>query len=368
MPDARLRELEKWLQTMPQRAIPFHQYMEWALYHPEWGYYANRQKKLGKKGDFFTNAHVGNLLGRMLSRFFLRWRERMGDHGEWTLIEWGAGEGEIALALGDALLEQGVPVDQIHFYLLERSDFHREIQKKRLSDSPIGYRWVEHLSEIPRSPLSFLYSNELVDAFPAHRIKKEGGTLCLSHVTLDGGGHLQEQWLPAADLDQDLRDLGDQLPEGHIAELHLSARGWLQDWVQWMDQGLALTIDYGGGTQELLSRPFGTLRGYKRHRLLDPFKEPPGEMDLTVHVHFDYLRRWGEEAGLQTVFNGTQSEFLIKEGILEEMPPSVPSDPFSPEAKRIRAIQQLTHPQAMGEAFRVLVQAKGIPLSRWDEE
>jgi SAM-dependent MidA family methyltransferase len=55
---------------------------------------------------------------------------------------------------------------------------------------------------------------------------------------------------------------------------------------------------------------------------------------------------------------------LLKYGILDFLPHSAPRDPFSPEAKRTRVIKQLIHPQAMGEVFRVLLQAKGLPIQK----
>lgn len=338
--------------------------MDWALYDKKWGYYTSQQKKLGKKGDFFTSAQVGNLLGRIIARFYLRNFQHVGNSDSRTIIEWGAGEGEIAYAVGETLLQQGVNSDQIHFYLLEKSGYHRGIQQEKLAQLPIRFHWVETLQDIPSTSFSFLYSNELVDAFPVHRIKKEEGILYLSHVTLDEYGCLRERWLPYDEWDEDLLKLGKQVPEGHVAELHLSARNWIREWARWMNDGIVLTIDYGGHSSELLTRRSGTLRGFRKHRLIDPFAHPPMEMDLTAHVHFDYLMYWGEQAGIKTIFYGTQSEFLLQEGILEEMPKAASMDPFSPEARRIRMIQQLIHPQAMGDVFHVLVQSKGDLLGK----
>lgn len=361
--DERVMELKKWLQQTSQYAVPFHKYMEWALYDERWGYYSSDRKKLGKHGDFFTSAQVGNLMGRVIARFLLRLFQKVkSQSNDWTIIEWGAGEGEMAYAVAETLLQRGIEPESIHFYLIEKSHYHRKVQQERLAQLPISFKWVDCLQDIPTTSFSFLYCNELVDAFPVHRIKKEEGNLYLSHVTLDEYGYLRECWLPQEKWDEDLFKLGAQLPEGHIAELQLAARAWINEWAKWMNNGFVLTIDYGGHSKELLMRPFGTLRGFKNHQVLEPFDNVPIKMDLTAHVHFNYLMEWGEKAGVQTLFYKTQSEFLLDEGILEEMPKSPPTDPFSPEARRIRMIQQLIHPQAMGEVFHVLVQQKGMTM------
>ena len=46
--------------------ISFCRFMHQALYHPEFGYYASDRKRIGRKGDFYTNVSVGPLFGQIL--------------------------------------------------------------------------------------------------------------------------------------------------------------------------------------------------------------------------------------------------------------------------------------------------------------
>jgi SAM-dependent MidA family methyltransferase len=146
-----------------------------------------------------------------------------------------------------------------------------------------------------------------------------------------------------------------------MAEVAVAARQWIGEVAAWMERGILLTIDYGGETGELLMRSHGTLRAYREHRLLTDLYQMPGEMDLTAHVDFTSLRHWGESLHMRTLAYLTQADFLLRAGVLDLLPSKPVPDPFSPEAKRRRAITQLIHPQGMGESFRVLLQAKGMP-------
>lgn len=343
------------------KKIPFSRYMELALYHPNWGYYNRERPKLGREGDFFTNAHVGDIYGRVLSRFFLKKRETVETTGNWAVVEMGAGDGRLAEQVAQGLLEAGQDPAQIHFYLVEISPYHRRLQQERLARLPVPFFPVDHIGQIPPYAFSIVYSNELVDAFPVHRIKKERGQLFEAYVAWDPDlQKLTEEWIPVTnpEIRAYLSRLSIRLQEGQQMEVNLSALEWLQKVASWMKKGYLLTIDYGGRMAELLERRHGTLRSYQNHQLSSDWYGRPGEMDMTSHVNFEALEIWGKDFGLSTLSYQTQSHFLLEAGILEFLPRELPVDPFTPGAKRKRAIQQLIFPQAMGEAFQVLLQAK----------
>ncbi|MBA4601186.1 class I SAM-dependent methyltransferase [Thermoactinomyces mirandus] len=366
-----LREELIWkIKSTPNRAISFRQYMEIALYHPRWGYYQKETDKLGKSGDFFTNAHVGRLFGQVLSRFFGNWLDEYGSLTDWTIVEMGAGDGRIAEQFGQGLVEMGISPDKVSFYLVETSPYHQRLQKERLFASPVNYQLVHRLSDVPASPFSFIYSNELVDAFPVHRIKKEQGKLLEAYVTLsESKPYLRETWLPLPEDKWNRGKLGQwlmQLNEGSEMALCLAARDWLREIADWMEQGVLLTIDYGGLQEQLLQKQ-RTIRGFRGHQVCDEFYDTPGGMDLTYDVNFTHLIEWGLEAGLAPCQFLSQFQFLMNAGILNFLPAEPVRDPFGKEAKRIRAIKQLIHPETMGEVFRVLVQTKNLPLTKMNE-
>jgi SAM-dependent MidA family methyltransferase len=348
------------------QAIPFARYMELALYHPTWGYYQQASPKLGKEGDFFTNAHVGSIYGRVLAQYVGKWVQEIGKSSAWTVVELGAGEGRLLESLIVGLLEQGLDLSRFYFYMVEISAYHRHLQQQRLAHLPVCWRCVHEIEEIPASPYSFVYSNEWIDALPVHRIKREGERLRESYVAQDrASDQLVEQWrtLSTEEIEDVLVELGYSLQEGQIVEVNLHAKKGLQKLAAWMKSGFILTIDYGGKTADLLQRWEGTLRGYRQHQQVIPLLAHPGQIDLTSHVNFEALMRWGETEGLQSHFYQTQSQFLLQAGILDLYPLQTGSDPFSQEVRQQRAIQQLIHPQAMGEAFQVLLQGRGVEMS-----
>jgi SAM-dependent MidA family methyltransferase len=252
------------------------------------------------------------------------------------------------------------------FYLVETSPYHRQMQKQRLAPLAVQIEWKENLPELPRFPYSIIYSNELIDAFPVHRIKRTGKFLYEGYVTIAKDAlSFIEKWGPLSTplLGEMIEYLQVHLYEEHVMELNLAAYKWIHEVAQWMDKGFLLTIDYGARSKELLLRKNGTLRCYQNHQLIDNPYHMPGELDLTSHVNFEFLEKWGEECGLKPVTYQTQSRFLLEWGILDLIPKQPVCHPFSPEAKQGRAIQQLIHPYGMGEVFQVLLQAKGLEYS-----
>ena len=93
--------------------IPFQEFMEAALYHPEFGYYRRLRDPFGIHGDFYTAEQLQPVFGIVIADQIRRLRDRMGAPEDFTVVELGAGRGEMAEALGEFSY---VPVD------LERAD------------------------------------------------------------------------------------------------------------------------------------------------------------------------------------------------------------------------------------------------------
>ena len=59
-------------QSLAKKSDPrlrFDQFMEKALYDPDWGYYSgdSARRQIGRQGDFFTSVSVGDVFGTILS-------------------------------------------------------------------------------------------------------------------------------------------------------------------------------------------------------------------------------------------------------------------------------------------------------------
>ena len=143
---------------------------------------------------------------------------------------------------------------------------------------------------------------------------------------------------------------------GYTIEISPAAENWWREAAGVLAHGKLLAIDYGLTAGEIFSpaRTGGTLRAYFRHHATDDLLANPGEQDLTAHVNFSAIQKTGEDAGLVTEFFGSQAKFLVEIMAAAEKNSSLGT--WTPG--RTRQFQTLTHPEHLGRAFRVLVQAR----------
>jgi SAM-dependent MidA family methyltransferase len=129
-----------------------------------------------------------------------------------------------------------------------------------------------------------------------------------------------------------------------------------------LTKGLVVTADYGYTKEDWKhpSRIKGSLRGYYQHQMIDDVLQHPGEMDITTHIHFDWLIQKGEQAELVFHSKLRQDAFLLKAGILKELENHYDPNPFSEVSKRNRAIRSLIMPSGISSFFHLIIQQKGI--------
>lgn len=339
-----LEEVKAEIFKSPTKAISFHRWMELCLYHPRWGYYCQEKHRFGATGDFFTNAQVGDLFGRMLGQFFSHTliQEKMKER--WALIEIGAGDGQLMNTIISFFRTQGIR--NVDFFIVEKG--------KRKDHVDPSIQWVDRIEQVPTYPFAILYCNEWFDALPVYRIQKKEGVICEIFITWDEENHcFQEQCRPLSHsvLLPFVKQVEDRMEEGQSFEVPLDAQKRLQEIASWLRNGYLVTIDYGGEIEELLMRRKGTVRYFQKHRLIENTDLLlPGEVDITANVNFTWLREWGEELGLKTVFYGTQTQFFLQEDLL----------PLVKKDEERNQLKQLIHPDGMGEVFRVLIQKKAV--------
>jgi SAM-dependent MidA family methyltransferase len=348
-------------------AIPFARFMELALYCPETGYYERNQDNVGRRGDFITSVSTGSLFGELLAFQFAEWlQESLISNFKFQIIEAGAHDGKLAADILNWLQTHRLELfSEIEYVIIEPSPRRHAWQRETLKHFP-NVRWhpnFENLKlETQNSKLhGVLFSNELLDAFPVHRLGWDAKARQWFEwgVTLAGK---EFSWtnIPPANLPSSIFHLPSSLlsvlPDGYSLEFSPAAENWWREAAGTLARGRLLTIDYGFGFDEQFSpvRLNGTLRAYHRHRVSDDLLAQPGEQDLTAHVNFSAIQQAGEEAGLKTEAYCTQPQFLTR--ILQK---AVTDKSFAGlDAKQVRQFQTLTHPEHLGRAFRVLVQAR----------
>ena len=178
----------------PNQRITFAEYMNWALYYPEQGYYATGSVNIGSEGDFFTSPHLGRDFGELLAEQFAQLWDILGGPIPFTLVEMGAGQGLLA---ADVLhyLHRHYPdcFEAVEYIIVEKAagliaQQQQQLQRLRLGTKPLPLRWSS-LEEIPENSITgCCFSNELVDAFPVHQVVLEGGQLKEIYVTTSQRG------------------------------------------------------------------------------------------------------------------------------------------------------------------------------------
>ena len=369
-------------------AIPFVRFMELALYCPETGYYETKKNTVGRCGDFITSVSAGEIFGQLLAFQFGGWLENLSQfkikNEKLKIIEAGAHDGKLAADILHWLKKFRPELfSEIEYCLLEPSSRRQSWQQETLKEFS-NVRWFSNLSAVAVADLKsdisnfklngIIFGNELLDAFPVRRLgwdatgKKwfEWGVslagekfiwarLADSLAPSDGERAGVRGALPSAILHLP-SSLLEVLPDGYTIETSPAAENWWRAAAKFLAHGKLLTIDYGFTAEEQFSpsRTRGTLRAYHRHRVSDDLLANVGEQDLTAHVNFSAIQKVGEEAGLTTETFCTQPQFLTR--ILAA---AVKQNEFAQlDAKQVRQFQTLTHPEHLGRAFRVLVQAR----------
>lgn len=371
-------QIARTIQANEQNIISFADYMNLALYHPEYGYYTTGAGKIGAGGDFATSPHLCPDFGEMLAEQFWQMWQILGCPVPFHLIEMGAGQGLIA---GDVLgyLQQKYP-DFFHildYIIIEKSPGMRRFQEHRLArftgDAAKHLRWCSWAEIEPESIVGCCFSNELVDALPVHQFVISQGKLQEIYVTISEiNGELKfvevlgELSTPKiaeyfAELELDL--LGGKYPDGYRSEVNLAANIWLKEVAQRLKRGYLLTIDYGYQCDRYYapSRHQGTLQCYYQHRYHDDPYILVGQQDITAHANFTALELYGKQWGLENIAFTQQGLFLMALGLGDRIAAisTTPGLDIATALQRREVLHQLIDPMGLGN-FGVLLQSKGL--------
>ncbi|MBI2354360.1 MAG: SAM-dependent methyltransferase [Deltaproteobacteria bacterium] len=355
-----------------QGRLTFAAFMEACLYEPGLGYYTSPGRKVGAEGDFYTSISVHAAFGRVIAREIAQMWRCMDSPARFTLVECGAGNGRLACDIMDFLAQREQEMYAgLTLVLVEREPSLETAQREMLAQHDGRVAWLGP-EEFYSGRFTFsgcLYSNELIDALPVHRVLMTADGLQEIYVTLRDGELAEEAGPPSTPaIAEYLQRLGIELHPGQQAEINLAAREWLATAARTLENGFILTIDYGFPAAELYAphRTRGTLLCYHRHQVEENPYIRLGLQDITSHVDFTTLMRRGEAEGLQTVWFGEQYRFLLSAGIVEEIEEIERSAASQEEKLRLRlTLKKLIMPEGgMGDTFRVLIQSRGVEAPR----
>lgn len=317
--------------------LPFRDFVELALYHPEFGYYRQPGSPVGKAADFVTSPSLSPVFGYALGRLVREFLSRTGDV-ESTIVDIGCGDGSLINTL------------------------RAEVPEARV----VG---VERGQPFPTAGLAL--SNELFDAQPFARLVQRGGELHeLTVVERDGALEWGER---AADprYAAYFAGRGIALADGQFADVSLEWGSLYETICRAVPRGLIVTFDYGFPQEQLFRsrmRRWGTAAAYAGQRVSRDLLANPGRQDLTAHVNFTDLIAAGERNGFATLFFDRQAKFLLALGAAghELFTPVTDLREASLELlDRRDEARRLVLPDGIGEEIRVLVQGRGVPEEGW---
>ena len=306
--------------------IPFRRFMEVALYHPQHGYYRrpkgdSGRDPFGKTGDFFTAQQLQPVFGQLIAALIRRLFQDMDSPSDFTVVELGAGRGEMAPALA----------------------------KWR-------YVPVEIDAHVPDQVRGVFFSNEFFDALPVEAVLYLRGEFRRRFVAWKDGRFVWTAGdLASPEVAAYLRRFLPPPVEGNCYEANLEALTWIGRISRALRSGWAVTIDYGFTQAEAVRFPRGTLMSYHRHTASEDVLADPGDRDITAHVNFSALAACGNQGGMRTDRLETLAQSLIAAG--EEEFARTLAAPDAAEELR-RRLQLKTILFGMGETFRILWQRK----------
>ncbi|MBM2811596.1 MAG: hypothetical protein HW416_2355 [Chloroflexi bacterium] len=308
--------------------MTFARFMELALYDPDVGYYERAAATLGPDGDYLTSSTIHRAFAALLtSQLEEMWRI-LGQPSIFWLIEGGPGTGAFAAGVLETAAAAFPSFHRsLHVALIERSGRLRHRQTETLAVWEERVRWIDSTPSSWR-PLGVgcVLANELLDAFPVHRVvmRPEGlsdglpGRLMEACVDVVDGRFQDIELRPTTPaLANQIAAGGGHLHIGQSGEVSLGAPGWVAAAAGLIERGYLLIMDYGAPAGDLYgeSHPDGTLRSFWRHTMNRQPYDRVGEQDITAHVDFSAVTREAQRAGLSLLGATSQQKLLDRLGL-----------------------------------------------------
>jgi NADH dehydrogenase [ubiquinone] 1 alpha subcomplex assembly factor 7 len=346
-------------------------FMTVCLHDLEFGYYRS-QAAIGAAADFITAPEISQVFGELVGIWTaVTWRA-MGAPPAFNLVELGPGRGTLMM---DVLRAGSVVpgfVEAAHIRLVESNQTLVQQQQRMLGAYAKQTSWHSSAARLfwakdeTTSLPSIVLANEYLDTFSIEQWVARNGEWRLRAVGFEDDGFVfteidQANWPADVKVQPALAAVPEgaicQTSEGPVSAQNMLAKGILGPVGQAAPLA-ALFIDYGFSETVVGD----TLQAMSEHKYVSPFRAP-GLDDLTAHVDFSSLAKEFRDANLLVDGPITQTEFLLKMGLVERAQALM----REARADQVNAIEtgarRIADPDGMGGLFKVMaVRSPGVPV------
>jgi NADH dehydrogenase [ubiquinone] 1 alpha subcomplex assembly factor 7 len=314
-------------------------YMADCLMHPEHGYYTH-QEVFGRQGDFVTAPEISQMFGEMIGLALGSAWKAQGSSKNAIVVELGPGKGTLMRDLR-RIAPAISGFDQLPVHMLESAPKLRDIQAEAIP----GVIHHRNISTLPQVPL-FLIANEFFDALPIRQFCRT--TAAWEEILIGARGGALNFGRAAPQLFDFLTHRLDDTQPGDIVECCPALTPIIVEISERISVhgGAALIVDYGDWRSQ-----GDTLQAIGDHKMVNPLTAP-GMTDLTAHTDFEAIFNSAAPAIASRLT--TQGVFLERLGITQRAQALAQKLTGTALDTHIAAHRRLTHPDEMGNLFKVM--------------
>ena len=321
-------------------------FIDKSLYEKNKGYY-QRKMEFGRKGDFITSPGISKLFSEMIAIWIISFWENLNKPEKINLVELGPGNGELLEVLINTCNKLEAVKDKFKFYIFEKSDSLKKLQKKKFSEN---VKWLDNFSKLTNSPTIFL-ANEFFDALPIKQFIKINDVWYENFVLLNKSGKftLKKKKVAKKKMEK-IFNQGIDENQNFIEFSPLMVK-YLKNICKKIksSKGGILLIDYGTSSKKM----YDSLQGIKNHKKVDIFNEYQN-IDITHHINFNFIKQIANLNGLKVGGIINQGSFLKNMGIDLRAEIISKKMSFLKKTDLYTRIRRLTHKDEMGELFKVM--------------
>lgn len=374
--------IKQQIKLSKEKKITFAQYMEYALYAENLGYYANNiVNKFGEDGDFITAPMLGELFASSIINQLLDLKFNRIFNDSLNILELGAGNGKLAYQLVKLIENSSnhfLKTNFHNYFILETSKELIKQQQQFLlasdldTESKNRFVWVNNLL---KNFEGIILANEVLDALPVNLFKIYNQQIYEKFVTIDNNGNFKFIDVIAK------KDFSHKIMELHIdcnlyinnaysSEICLLLPDFIKKLATNLNRGAIFFCDYGFLSPEYYheDRYLGTLMCHYQHIAHhDPFFLP-GLQDITSHVDFSLVIENAIKYNLKLERFSSLAQFLMDSNIQQIYTKKYDTLSINNLNENIlntieqhqlnKEINTLISPNEMGEIFKVVLFTK----------